>query len=252
MYATVHKTAAYISPQTSDCFKGAFARREDQPNPCGLNAACNSGYRGDADASAATHPTPAPSAPQPMTDKSAPSPHSEPALSVNGKTEHGDTVHLEGRFGPILSPNETDIAQETLAGCPESDGRNLVRRLDLTIAITSSLSGHVQVVAPTVALNYEEGAEEIRKLDFIMSGPEGTVCSKGLGEREGYVVDLGTLQPHERRTLSIWVVLLDAITPADPHPSLKYLQKQEWLMSEPMIRVDGLSAISGGTIDATE
>jgi hypothetical protein len=248
-YAAVH-TVAYVSPQAADCFVGAYARHSGRANPCGSDATCASGFNGGA-SSPGTAASPV-SSTRPI-DKTAPNPQVKPAFSFSGKTEHGDTVRLEGRFGPILPPDESDVDQEALAGCPESDGRDLVRQLDLTITITSSLSGDVQVVAPTVALNDEEGAEEIRKLDFIMSGPEGAVCSKGLGNTEGgYMVDLGSLQPHERSTLPVWVVLIDAITPAEPHPSLKRLQTQEWLMTNPTVRVDGVDAISGGSLSATK
>jgi hypothetical protein len=249
-YAAVH-TVANVSPPAADCFKGAYAQHSGRANPCGSDATCASGFNGGASSTGTATASPD-SSTRPI-DKAVPNPQGKPAFSFSGKTEHGDTVRLEGRFGPILPPDESDVDQEALAGCPESDGRNLVRRLDLTIAITSSLAGDVQVVAPTVALNDEEGAEAIRKLDFIMSGPEGAVCSKGLGNTEGgYTADLDSLQPHERRTVSVWIVLLDAVTPAEPRPSAKRLQAQDWLMTNPTVLVDRVDAISGGSMSATE
>ena len=171
----------------------------------------------------------------------------------NGKTSNGDTVRLEGRFGPILPASESDVDQEVLSQCLEGVGgsRELVRRLDLTVFITSKLPGDVSVVQPGRGANYGEEAETPRAVDFIVGGPEGTSCHKGIDEEDGAVVDFGTLQPHEERTFPVWVVLINAITPAEPHPSLKRLQGQEWLMTEPVVRVGDAETRSGGTISAT-
>lgn len=188
----------------------------------------------------------------PTTDKAAPSSNGPASFSRDGHTAHGDTIHLEGRFGPILPPNESDVDQTALQSCPETDGRELVRRVDFTFAITSGLSGDVRIAPPIVSVNKEEGAEEIRNLNFVVAAPEGTSCHKGVGEETGFAIDLGVMQPNERRTLPVWVVLVDAITPADPHPSHAKLKAQEWLMTYPGISVDGAAAISGGEIWVTE
>ncbi len=174
------------------------------------------------------------------------------AFSRTGQTEHGDKIHVEGRWGPILPPEESDVDQKALQSCPETDGRELVRRLDLTFAITSGLSGEVRMTPPIVSVNEEEGAEEIRNLNFIVDGPEGISCHKGLGEETGFAIDLGVMQPKERRTLSVWAVMIDAITPTDPHPSRAKLKAQEWLITYPAVSVDGAIAISGGEIWVTE
>jgi hypothetical protein len=193
-----------------------------------------------------------PTATAPPPDKAAPNPKGPVAFSRNGRTEHGDEIHVVGHFGPILPPDESDVDQSVLDSCAETNGRELVRRLDLSLTITSGLAGDVQVAPPMVSVNEEEGAEEIRNLNFVVAGPEGTSCHKGLGEETGFTVDLGTLQPHQTRTLSVWVALINAITPADPHPSLKKLRSQEWAMTEPAVTVDGALAISGGGVSVTE
>jgi hypothetical protein len=179
-------------------------------------------------------------------------PKTKPAFIRDGHTEHGDKIHVEGRFGPILPPGESDVDQSALQSCPETNGRELVRRLDLTFAITSGLSGDVRVVPPVVSVNEEEGAENPRNLNFVVAAPEGTSCHKGLGEETGFMIDLGTIQPSERRSLSVWAVMIDAITPTDPHPSLAKLKAQEWLMTYPQVLVNGALAIGGGTVWVTE
>ena len=186
------------------------------------------------------------------TDKAAPKTTGAPAFTRDGHTARGDTVHLEGRFGPLLPPGESDVDQTALQSCPETDGRELVRRVDLTFAITSGLAGDVRIVPPTTSLNEEEGAEEVRNLNFVVAAPEGTSCHKGLAEEPGFGIDLGMMQPSERRTLSVWVVLIDAITPADPNPSPAQLKAQEWDMTYPEILVDDVLAIGGGAVSVTE
>jgi hypothetical protein len=188
----------------------------------------------------------------PTTNQAVSNLKGRPAFVRDGHTAHGDTIHLEGRFGPILPPGESDVNQTVLQSCPETDGRELVRRLDLTFAITSGLSGEVRFAPPMVSVNDEEGAEEIRNLNFVVAAPEGTSCHKGLGEETGFALDLGVMQPNERRTVSVWAVLVDAITPTDPSPSRAKLKAQEWLMTYPGISVDGAPAISGGELWVTE
>lgn len=248
-YAAVH-TSVFISPQAADCFKGAYARHTGQPNPCGSNVACTHGFSGSRDGAT----TPAASAPQPAADKAAPNPQAQPNFVGGGKTSNGDTVRLEGRFGPILPPDESDVDTEVLEECPEGvgGGRELVRRLDVTVFITSGLAGDVSVVQPERSINEE--AKTPPSVDFIVAGPEGTSCHKGIDEEDGAVVNFGTLQPQERRTFSVWVVLINALTPADPHPSIKQLQGQEWGMTGPTVLVDGATAIAGGNViaDPTE
>jgi hypothetical protein len=175
-----------------------------------------------------------------------------PAFVRDEHTAHGDTIHLEGRLGPLLPPSESDVNQAVLQSCPQTDGRELVRRVDFTFAITSGLAGEVRLTPPFVSVNEEEGAEEIHNLNFVVADPEGTTCRKGLGEAAGFVIDFGVMQPNERRTLSVWAVLIDAITPADPNPSRAKLKAQEWLMTYPQIAVAGTPAIGGGVIWVTE
>jgi hypothetical protein len=149
----------------------------------------------------------------PTADNAAPRLKGRPAFVRDGHTARGDTIHLEARFGPILPPSESDVDQTALQSCPETDGRELVRRVDFTFAITSGLSGDVRFAPPIVSVNEEEGAEEVRNLNFVVAAPEGTSCHKGLGEEPGFAIDLGVMQPNERRTLAVWAVLIDAITP---------------------------------------
>jgi hypothetical protein len=194
----------------------------------------------------------APPTTTPTTDQAVSNLKGRPTFVRDGHTAHGDTIHLEGRFGPLLPPSESDVDQAALSSCPETDGRELVRRLDLTFAITSGLSGEVRIAPPIVAANEEEGAEEVRNLNFVVAAPEGTSCRKGLGEDERSAISLGVMQPNEHRTLSVWAVLIDAITPTDPNPSRATLKAQEWLMTYPEISVDGALAIGGGEIRVTE
>jgi hypothetical protein len=192
--------------------------------------------------SVATQTTPS------ATDKAAPRPNGPAAFSRNGSTEHGDTVHLEGRFGPLLPASESDVDQTALQGCPDAgDGRELVRRLDIAVTITSSLPGEVRIGGFVVPTGLAEQYEHIHILDFVLDGPEGPHCYRGTQESEG-AVDLGTLQPTVPGTLTVWVVLPDAITPNDPQPSAAQLSQEEWDMRDPAVSVDGAVASTGGAV----
>jgi hypothetical protein len=181
-------------------------------------------------------------------DKSASNPKSRPAFSFRGHTEHGDQIRVEGRWGPILPPSESDVDRTALQSCPDAnDGRELVRRLDLTATITSSLAGEVRLGGFVVQVSPEDTASSHYILDYVMNTSEGTSCYRDTGEEGGTgVADLGTLQPHVPHDLTMWVVLPDAITPRDPQPSAKQLASEGWYIGTPAVSVDGALALPGG------
>jgi len=152
------------------------------------------------------------------------SPAGAPSFVVQGTTSNGDKVKVEGSFGSPLSPSESDVDQTALGECPSpaSDGRELVVRLDLTTTLESSLAGEVEVdttpiVGPLVS--------------FVMGYREGARCEGG--EPKNVVVNFGSMQPGQSVSFTMWVVLPDAITPNDPHPSEKALAADLWLMGIP-------------------
>jgi len=64
---------------------------------------------------------------------------------VQGSTQEGDKVKVEGRFGLPVPSSQSDVDQTALSECtaPAPDGRELVVRLDLTTTLESSLAGEV-------------------------------------------------------------------------------------------------------------
>jgi hypothetical protein len=173
----------------------------------------------------------------------SPAPTTTPAFSLNGHTYHGDTIHLSGRWGPILPPSESDVDPTALSQCPDVDGRELIRKLTITATITSGLSADVTIEGFPV-VPYEEPPHTHGLLDFVIDEPGGASCHRNTTEAAASV-NLGTLQPHTPAELSVWVVLPDAITPRDPHPSAKTLAHETWLLGSPSVIVDGEAAISG-------
>jgi hypothetical protein len=179
---------------------------------------------------ASTTSTPAakPAGPEPE-----PNENRTPDFMFTGKTENGDRLRLEGWIGPVLPPSQSDIAQNILESCPRYDGRELVARVDMTVTIESGLSGSVVVggfVPPF--------ADERHLLDDAMKLSEGPTCVLDTGENAPSV-NLGTLTPHHYGFLIMWVILLDAVTPSDPHPSHKTLAQGDWIMGTPYATVDG-------------
>ncbi len=53
---------------------------------------------------------------------------------------------------------------------------------------------------------------------------------------------MGTLQPHEPHDFAMWVVLGDAITPNDPHPSTATLAHGQWLIHPLEAKLDNSRA----------
>jgi hypothetical protein len=196
---------------------------------------------------AASTSAPPPATPTPPTDKAAPSSKGPPAFSIHGHTEHGDKVHVEGRFGPILAPSESDVDRTALQSCLDAGGgRELVRRLDITATITSGLSGEVRIGGFVVRAT-EESQHSHFILDYVMDGGGGLACYRDTGEEGSTgVINLGRQQPQEPRHFTMWVVLPDAITPSDPHPSAKKLASEEWYIGYPVVSVDGAVAAGGG------
>ena len=169
-------------------------------------------------------------------DKAAPSSGGSPDFVLNEQSQSGDKLKLEGRFGPLLPANESDVDQSVLGGCSGIDGRELITRLDLTATIASGLSAHVTLA------NLSPSAVTPR-VDFVIDNAEGATCSSGDASSEEAAEEaanpnLGTLQPHEPHHFTMWVVLPDAITPDDPHPSTATLAHEQWLIRLLGARID--------------
>jgi hypothetical protein len=81
-------------------------------------------------------------------------------------------------------------------------------------------------------------------LDYAVAG-EDPSCVLDNGE-SGPAINFGTLQPHVPHSLPMWVVLVDALTPTDPHPSTHTLADQNWIMGLPDASVDGASVSWAG------
>ena len=157
-------------------------------------------------------------------------PAGAPSFVVQGTTQEGDKVKVEGSFGSPLRPSESDVDQTALSECtpPAPDGRELVVRLDLTTTLESSLAGEVTlstspIVGPLVS--------------FVMGFKEGARCEGG--EPKNAEANFGSVQPGQSVSFTMWVVLPDAITPADPHPSEHALAAGLWLMGVPTPLVNG-------------
>lgn len=138
-------------------------------------------------------------------------------------------MKVEGSFGSPLRPSESAVDQTALSECtpPAPDGRELVVQLDLTTTLESRLAGEVEVdttpiVGPLVS--------------FVMGYREGARCEGG--EPKNVVANFGSMQPGQSVSFTMWVVLPDAITPNDPHPSEKALAAHLWLMGIPFPSVN--------------
>jgi hypothetical protein len=151
-------------------------------------------------------------------------------------------VKVEGRLGSPLRASESDVDQTTLSECtpPAPDGRELVVRLDLTTTLESSLAGEVTLsIAPIVG----------PLVSFVMGFREGPRCEGG--ERRNAEANFGSMQPGQSVSFTMWVVLPDAITPADPHPSEHALAARGWLMGVPEPSVNGKGTATGVGIKPT-
>jgi hypothetical protein len=182
----------------------------------------------------------------PTTTVSAqPAPNKPPAAPpfwLEGSTTNGDRLRLDAHFGPIQSPSESDVNQETLSGCQQADGRELLAELVFTATIESKLSAQV-IVGGFIP----QGQDVSRLVDLLLDYDTGPVCET-LTEESKAAFNLGTLQPHQPATFIMWVVLPDAITPNNPQPSYQALAKDNWVIGGPEASVDG-SAVdftSGG------
>jgi hypothetical protein len=172
-------------------------------------------------------PTTSPTTSSTMADTSA---AGAPSFVVQGTTQDGDKVRVEGRFGSPLRPSESDVDQTALGECPSpaSDGRELVVRLDLTTTLESSFAGEVTLSTSPIAGPL---------VSFVMGFKEGARCEGG--EQKNAEASFGSVQPGQSVNFTMWVVLPDAITPADPHPSEKALAAGLWLIGVPAPLVNG-------------
>lgn len=178
--------------------------------------------------------------PLPATAPSTPAPTPKPDFVIESEGKSGDKVKLEGRFGPPLSASDTDASHAALESCQGADGRQMVVRLDVTATVESGLAGHV-------ALGFRVPYQNERSLSpplFLMGYSEGPACS---GQAEPGRADLGTLEPHQPHSFTLWLVLPDVVTPRDPHPSAKSMARQEWLIDQPEVWMDNGRLAATGT-----
>ena len=157
-------------------------------------------------------------------------PAGAPSFVVHGTTKEGDKVKIEGRFGSPLRPSQSDVDQTALGECPPPtpDGRALVARLDLTTTLESSLAAEVELEVTYIAGSV---------VNFVMGFREGARCQSG--QPGSTTVNFGSMQPGQSVNFTMWVVLPDAITPADPHPSEHALAAHPWIMGVPEPAING-------------
>jgi hypothetical protein len=172
----------------------------------------------------------APSATTASTSAAEPNTGGTPSFVVNATTQEGDTVKVEGWFGPTLPASESDVDQSALSECPAPapDGRAIVVRLDLTTTLESSIAGQVGLET-----SYVHG----QLANFVMGYSQGAQCE--LGEPNATSASLGTIQPGQSSNFTMWIVLPDAITPDNPHPSEKSLAGEGWFIEPPQPTVNG-------------
>jgi hypothetical protein len=163
------------------------------------------------------------------TSAAEPNTSGPPSFVVHATTQEGDMVTVDGWFGSALPASESDVDQSALSECPPPapDGRAIVVRLDLTTTLESSIAG--QVSLETSYAPETSGTHELP--NFVMGYSQGAQCVRG--EPGATSIDLGTLQPGQSSGFTMWIVLPDAVTPNNPHPTEKTLGADHWLMAIP-------------------
>jgi hypothetical protein len=211
----------------------------------GLLAGCGSASRSASSPSIATHAiAPARTSAQSSAATSAPTPtvaaKARPADFVfTRKTTSGDKVRVEGRLGKALSASESDADQAALQDCGVPNGRELVVRVDLTVTVESGLAARVMVLLGSGLDEANLGNSVL----FLVTEPTPSCHPEN---READSVELAHVQPHAPTAVTIWAILVDAITPNDPHPSPKTLG-QQWHLGVPDIVVNTLPATQAWT-----
>jgi hypothetical protein len=200
-----------------------------------LLAGCGSSAQQSANVAPASEQTTATTTPATTpttasTSAATPSSSGPPSFVAHMTTQGGDQVRIEGRFGPALAASESDVEESVLGECtpPANDGRAMVIQLDVTAVLESSLSAKV---------GFETSAVPSNSMSFTMGYSQGASCERE--ESGAPSAELGTLQPHQSASFTMWAVLADAITPNDPHPTEKTLGAQELLMTVPKPRING-------------
>jgi hypothetical protein len=206
---------------------------------CGSSQSSSSSTGSTSLPGGATSPDPSGSPVAPDTSSTSvagPNTSGSPSFVVNTGTSDGDAVKIQGWFGPALPASESNVDQTTLSECgtDAGDGRAMVVALDLTVTLESSLAGEVE-------LNLGSMSSEVLA-EYIFGYSSGAQCTPAeVNPVTG--IKLGRLQPHQSTTFPMWVVLINAITPNEPHPSEATLRHSNWLMALPHVTVDGESSV---------
>ncbi|MHB8243119.1 MAG: hypothetical protein ACYDHN_14160 [Solirubrobacteraceae bacterium] len=102
-------------------------------------------------------------------------------------------------------------------------------RLDLVAALESSLAGQL-------GIDMSYAGTPIHALDFVL-GLSPPTCV--LAEPQYATVNLGTIQPQQSTSFTMWIVLPDVITPDDPQPSEQTLEHEGWFIDVPALALNG-------------
>lgn len=132
-----------------------------------------------------------------------------------GTTQKGDKVKIEGRFGSPAPVSGSEVQTTVIEGCPApaNDGRAIIVRLDLATRLESSLSS--DLVARFT------GGNGANKPFFLLGATQGATCESQSEAK----IDFGTLHPGQSGTMTIWLVLANAISPDNPQPTEQSLAK---------------------------
>ncbi|HUC86884.1 MAG TPA: hypothetical protein VMR75_00960 [Candidatus Saccharimonadales bacterium] len=156
----------------------------------------------------------------------APDPHSSPAFVIKASTQQGDKVRIEGRFGKVLQPAESDVDQAALGECTEVSGRELVVQLDLVATLESSLQ-------TTASLEFEPSRTGVN--DYLVEHDGALTCKADV---DNPAVEFGNLQPGQSSDATTWVILPRMISPNDPHPSPQQIGQQS-VLEPPLVKIEG-------------
>jgi hypothetical protein len=145
-----------------------------------------------------------------------------PVYIANVTTEKGDRYTVEGAFGSPDTPAQAGVDLSGCLGNP-NNGRSLVVPVTYTVTLHTNVPAEVQ-------LRSEGGALDGGHMEML-----STVSNEPCAANEGGTLSF-QMQPRSIATGKTWLILEEAITPKDEHPTEASLAHEYWAIALPVER----------------
>jgi hypothetical protein len=160
-----------------------------------------------------THQSSPPTTTSPPTSSTAPistiaTTTNVPMFQATLRSDQGDTASLRGVLrDPPRPSGSSDVPPGALASCVDQPSRALVAKVVLDLTLTSKLS--LDEVTMMLGANGKFPLQPKAVIQYS----SGAQCAQSVTDGN---ISMKSVEPQQLRSITVWVVVPDAVTPAQP------------------------------------